>query len=99
MDAPPDATLTVGLTWIEKKGWRVMMIVHNAMLHLGSKEARGLADIYDKHHASPEWRGTISGLEWVAPQLRVLSDEVDQKNAAREMPPQMLNHVQMQGRA
>jgi hypothetical protein len=99
MSAPSGAELTVGLVWIEPKGWRVMMNVHTAMLHLGSKEARGLADIYDKHHKSPEWRGKTTGLEWVAPELRTLSDEIDQKNAAGIVPPEMLNYVSAQGQA
>lgn len=99
MDAPAGAELTVGVAWIEKKGWRVMMAVHTAMLHLGAAEARGLADIYDKNHKSPEWRGKTTGLEWVAPELRSLADEIDQKNAAGEPPPDMLAHVASQGRA
>ena len=80
MEAPPGASLTVGLAWIETKGWRVMMNIHTSILHLGSKEARGLAAIYDKHHQSPEYRGKTTGLEWVAPELRALADEADLKN-------------------
>lgn len=99
MDAPEGSNLTVGVAWIEKKGWRVMMSVCTSMLHLGSQEARGLANLYDKHHASPEWRGQTTGLEWVAPELRTLSDEVDQKNAAGIMPPEMLDHVAARGQA
>lgn len=99
MDAPEGANLTVGVVWIETKGWRVMMSVHTSVLHLGSKEARGLADLYEKHHKSPDWRGKTTGLEWVALELRTLSDEVDQKNAAKAVPPEMLDHISMQGRA
>ncbi len=99
MNAPADAQLTVGLVWIEKKGWRVMMNVHTAMLHLGSKEAKGLADIYDKHHKSPEWRGKTTGLEWVASELRKLSDEIEQKNRDGIIPPEMLDHINILGRA
>lgn len=99
MNAPDGAQLTVGVVWIKKKGWRVMMNVHTALLHLGASEARGLADIYDKNHRSPEWRGKTTGLEWVAPELRKLSDEIDGKNKAGELPPEMLGHMAAQGRA
>ncbi|WP_025036122.1 hypothetical protein [Bradyrhizobium sp. DOA9] len=99
MNAPADAQLTVGVSWIERKGWRVAMMVHTASLHLGPKEARGLADIYDKHHRSPEWRGKTTGLEWVAPELRKLADEVDAKNKAGEIPAEMLGHVEARGSA
>jgi hypothetical protein len=98
MDAPPGAQLTLGVAWIETKGWRVMMNVHTAVLHLGAADARGLADIYDKQHRSPEWRGKTTGLEWVAPELRALSEEVDNHNAAGTMPPDMLDHVSPRGR-
>lgn len=97
MNAPAGATLTVGLTWIEDKGWRVLMQIHTAALMIGTKDARGLADIYDKHHRAPEYRGKTTGLEWVAPMLRELADEADQKNRDRVMPPEMLDHVAPQG--
>jgi hypothetical protein len=93
MDAPPGAALTVGLMWVELRGWRVMMNIHTSVLHLGAKDARGLASIYDKHHQSPEWRGQTTGLEWVAPELRSLADEADQKNRDGTIPPEMLDHV------
>lgn len=99
MNAPADAQLTLGVAWIEKKGWRVMMNVHTAILHLGAPDARGLAAIYDKHHKSPEWRGKTTGLEWVSPELRVLADEIDQKNLAGTVPPEMLDLISTQGRA
>jgi hypothetical protein len=97
MSAPEGAALTVGLTWIEGKGWRVMMMVHTSMLHIGPKDARGLADIYDKHHKSPEYIGKTTGLEWVAPELRNLAAEAEQKNRDGIMPPEMLDHVAPQG--
>ena len=99
MNAPEGASLTVGLVWIETKGWRVMMNIHTAMLHLGAKEARGLADIYDKHHQSPEWRGKITGLEWVAGELWTLAAEIDEKNKSGILPPEMLDHVNIKGQA
>jgi hypothetical protein len=99
MNAPSGASLVVGLVWIETKGWRVVMNVHNAVLHLGAKDARGLANVYDRQHQSPEWRGRTTGLEWVAPELRKLADEVDEKNAAGFMPPEMLDHVEVHGNA
>ncbi len=99
MNAPADAQLTLGVMWIEKKGWRVMMSVHTAVLHLDIANARNLADIYDKNHNSPEWRGKKTGLEWVAPELRSLANEVEQKNAAGEIPTEMLGHIATQGRA
>lgn len=99
VDAPPDAQLTLGVAWIESKGWRVMMSVHTSMLHLGAADARGLADIYDKNHSSPEWRGKTTGLEWVAPELRKLADEVVAKNAAGEVPAEMLDLISTKGRA
>jgi hypothetical protein len=95
-EAPEGASLNVGLVWIEKKGWRVAMNVHEAMLHLGGKEARGLADIYDKNLRVPEWAGK-TGLEWVPPELRKLADEADQKNRDGIVPPEMLNYVEPQG--
>lgn len=97
MEAPEDTSLTVGLMWTEPKGWRVMMNVHTSVLHLGCKEARGLADIYDRHHQSPEYLGKTTGLEWVAPELRKLANEADQKNRDGIIPPEMLNHVEPQG--
>ncbi len=99
LNAPPGASLTVGLVWIEKKGWRVMMNIDTALLHLGAKEARALAATYDKHHRSPEWRGKTTGVEWVAPELRALADEADTKNRDRVMPPEMLDMVTPQGSA
>lgn len=99
MTAPPGAQLTVGLMWIEPKGWRVMMNIHTSVLHLGSVEARGLADIYDRQHQAPEYRGKQTGLEWVAPELRSLADEAEQKNRDRVMPPEMLDVVAPHGHA
>ena len=93
MSAPEGAMLTVGLIWIENKRWRVLMQIHTAALIIGTKDARGLADIYDKNHLSLEFRGKTTGLEWVAPALRGLADEADQKNSDRVMPPEMLEHV------
>jgi|GEM_PF-2574153 hypothetical protein len=93
MNAPEGASLTIGLTWIEAKGWRVMMSIHTSVLMVGAKDARGLADVYDKQHRSPEYLGKTTGLEWVAPMLRELADEADQKNRDRVMPPEMLEHV------
>ena len=99
LTAPADAQLTVGLSWIEKKGWRVMMMVHTAVLHLDAKGARALAETYDKHHRLPEWRGKETGLEWVASDLRTLADETDTKNAAGIVPPEMLGHIAAHGHA
>jgi hypothetical protein len=99
MNAPAGAQLTIGVCWIEHKGWRVMMMVHESVLHLGAMEARGLAEIYDKQHRSPEWRGKTTGLEWVAPELRKLAGEADGKNKLGEIPAEMLGHVTAQGRA
>lgn len=99
MDAPPGAQLTLGVSWVERKGWRVVMLVHTSSLHLDGTSARGLADIYDKNHAAPEWRGRTTGLEWVAPELRNLADEVDAKNARGDVPPEMLHLMTPEGRA
>ena len=51
MSAPEGATLTVGLSWAEVKGWRVLMMIHTSALMLGPKDARGLAAIYDTANA------------------------------------------------
>lgn len=99
MSAPEGSQFTVGVAWIEKKGWKVTMSVGTAMLHLGAAGARGLADIYDKHHQAPEFRGKTTGLEWVAAELRNLATEVTAKNAAGEIPPEMLGHISSQGQA
>jgi hypothetical protein len=83
MNAPPGSHLNVGLVWIEQKGWRVMMNVHTAVLHLESGGARSLADVYGRQHQTTH-------LAWVAPTLRRLADEADQKNRAGllGLPPQ-----------
>ena len=92
MSAGDGAGLTVGLSWVgDSKGWRVMMMVTvnetpGHALMLGSKDARNLATIYDKHHQEPEWRGKTTGLEWVAPMLRDLADEAEQKNRDKIVP-------------
>jgi len=99
LDAPPGASLTVGVMWAEGKGWRVMMQVHTSVLHLSADTARGLADIYDKAHRAPEWCGKTSGLEWVAPELRNIAAEVDEKNRAGAVPPEMLDVIAARGRA
>ena len=99
MSAPPGATLTVGLSWVEHKGWRVVMMIHTAVLMVGTKDARGLADLYDKYHRSPEYRGKTTGLEWVAPELRSLATEADQKNRDRVMPEGAAEHMQPAGTA
>jgi len=96
LNAPPGSELIVGLSWTEGRWWRrVVISVHTAALLLGAKDARFLADIYDKHHQSPEYHGKSTGLEWVAPELRKLADEVDQKNRDRVFPPEALQHVSM----
>lgn len=95
--APAGSMLTVGLTWIEDKGWRVMMQIHTHILMLGTKDARGLAAIYEKNLAFPEYAG--NGLEWVAPELRKCAEEADQKNDLGLLPPEMLQHVTPQGSA
>lgn len=97
--APEGAQLVVGLVWIQRKGWRVAMNVHTAMLHLAAAEARGLADIYDKQHRSPEYVGKTTGLEWVAPELRSLADEVEQKTRDNVMPDGLIDIIQPEGRA
>jgi hypothetical protein len=97
LNAPPEATLRVGLCWIETKGWRVLMAVGAAYLMVGPKDARALADIYDKHHLSPEWRNKKTGLEWIAGELRTLATEADAKILAGVLPPEILEHVVPQG--
>ncbi len=87
MNAPLGASLTVGLSWTgDTKGWRVMMAVHTHVLMLGPKDARDLATIYDKHHQEPPYRGKTTGLEWVAPELRNLANEAEQKNKDKIIP-------------
>lgn len=95
LTAPPGASLTIGLSWIEGKGWRVMMQVHTAVLMLGSQDARNLAATYDKHQRE----AAFVGLEWVAPELRKMADEADEKNAAKVLPPEMLEHIATEGSA
>lgn len=97
--APEGAHLTVGLCWIEKKGWRVVMAVGTAMLNVGTADARGLADKYDKQHQEPEYRGRETGLEWVAGDLRKLADEADEKNREGVIPPEMLDLIPTSGTA
>lgn len=99
MTAPPGASLTVGLSWAEPKGWRVMMMIHTSALMLGPKDARGLAAIYDKHHLSPEYLGKKTGLEWVAPELRKLADEAEQKNKDNVIPEDAAAHMPAAGNA
>lgn len=99
MTSPPGSRLTVGLSWAQPRGWRVMMAVHTHALMLGPKDARGLAAIYDKHHQSPEYRGKATGLEWVAPELRNLADEADQKNKDNIMPEGAAEHLPAAGSA
>lgn len=100
MNAPPGAQLTVGLSWVsDTKGWRVMMAVHTSVLMLGPKDARGLAAIYDKHHHSPEYRGKKTGLEWVAPELRNLADEAEQKTRDKIIPDGAAEHIPAAGTA
>jgi hypothetical protein len=99
MKAPEGASMAIGLSWIEKKGWRVMMSIHTALLLLGSRDARALADTYDKQHRSPGFRGKITGLEWVAPGLRSLADEADQKNRDNIFPEGAVERMQSAGTA
>lgn len=100
MNAPEGASLTVGLSWAsDGKGWRVVMQMHTSALLLCPKDARGLAGIYDKHHRSPEWRGKTTGLEWVAPDLRNLADEADQKNRDKIVPEDAAEHMPTAGTA
>ena len=100
MSAPPGSSLTFGLSWVsDTKGWRVMMAVHTSAIMLSAKDARGLAAIYDKHHQSPEYRGKTTGLEWVAPELRKLADEADQKTRDRIIPEGAAEHLPSAGTA
>lgn len=100
MSAPPGASLTVGLSWVgDSKGWRVMMQVHTAVLMLSPKDARKLADVYDKQHRSPEWIGKVSGLEWVAPELRNLADQAEQKTRDKIVPEGAAEHIPTMGTA
>lgn len=100
MSAPEGAALTVGLSWVgDGKGWRVMMAIHTAHLLLGSKDARALANIYDKHHRSLEWLGKATGVEWVAPELRNLADEAEQKNRDKIIPEGAVEHMPAWGSA
>lgn len=75
------------------------MNVHTAMLHLGPEEARGLADIYDKNHRSAEYVNTTTGLEWVAPELRSLAAEAEQKTRANVMPDGLIDIIAPEGSA
>ena len=100
MRAPEGASLTVGLSWVsDSKGWRVLMQVHTAALMLPAKEARALAAIYDKQHQAPEYRGKTTGLEWVAPELRRLADEAEQKTRDRIIPDGAAEHMPSAGTA
>jgi hypothetical protein len=76
-----------------------MMQVHTAALMLGPKDARRLAEVYDRQHQSAEWRGKTTGLEWVAPELRSLATEAEHKNRDGIPPPEMLDHVAPHGHA
>ena len=101
MAAGDAGALTVGLSWVDDgKVWRVvMMVTVNGVpghaLMLDSRSARALADTNDKQHQAPEWRGKKTGLEWVAPMLRELADEIDEKNKAGAVPPEMPEHVEI----
>lgn len=100
MRAAENAHMTIGLSWVgDGKGWRVMMSVHTAVLLLGPKDARGLAAVYDKHHRSPEWRGKVTGLEWVPSELRNLADEAEQKNRDKVIPEGAAMHMPAAGTA
>ena len=100
MRAPEGAHLTIGLSWVgDGKGWRVVMKVHASALLLGPKDARHLAATYDKHHQSAEWRGKVTGLEWVAPELRSLADEAEQKSRDRIVPEGAAEHMPAAGSA
>lgn len=100
MTAPPGASLTVGLSWVgDSKGWRVMMAIHTSALMLGPKDARALAATYDRHHQEPEWRGKTTGLEWVAPELRKLADEAEQKTRDKIIPEDAAKHMPSAGTA
>ena len=105
MAAGDGAGLTVGLSWVgDSKGWRVVMMVTvngapGHALMLDPKSSRALAATYDKHHQEPEWRGKTTGLEWVAPMLRELADETEQKNRDRIIPEGAAEHMPSAGRA
>lgn len=76
-----------------------MMQVHDSVLMIGAATARGLASIYDKHHRAPEYLGKPTGLEWVAPELRNLADEADQKNRDKIIPEGAAEHMPAAGNA
>ena len=87
--APEDAQLTVGLTWDEREGWRVLIQFHGVgtttVVMVSPAQARNLADTYDEMHRG-EWAGQATGAEWVAGDLRKLAGQADGKNAVSIVP-------------
>lgn len=84
--APEGAQFEVGLTWDQRKGWRVYQRVGSHVLMLGPDDARRMAALYERTAARPEWRGRTHGLERTLGELRPLADEAEQKNRERVIP-------------
>lgn len=89
--APDGAHFETGISFDDRKGWRIYQRCAGKGLLMGSKEARSLAATFEKTAVSPEWRGSavVEEMRGHFEMLRSLADEADQKNAAKVRPPEM----------
>lgn len=86
--APVGADFETGVAYADRKGWRVYQRVDDKALFMSPRDARRLAETYEKVAASAEWRGSAAaaGLQPHFTLLRELADEADSKNASGARP-------------
>lgn len=85
-NAPEGCQFEVGLAFDIENGWRVYERIHDAALMMSPKQARGIADTYDKIGRRSEWKREAASLSWVPIELRKLAEECEQKNARKDVP-------------
>lgn len=86
--APVGAHFETGIAYADRKGWRVYQRVADKALFMSPRDARRLAETFEKVAASPEWLGTEAAAD-IQPHfvlLRELADEADSKNASGARP-------------
>lgn len=97
--APKGCRFEVGIVYDVKEGWRVYERIHEAALMMSATQARKIADTYDKIASRAEWKSAASSMGWVAPELRKLADEVEQKNRDGVVPAGYAEMMPTEGRA
>ena len=88
--APIGTRFETGLTYDDRRGWRVYQRVGQAIMAMSPDSARSLYATYQSIASRPEWRGLPpTELNAAFEELPALAADAERKNAAAERPASM----------